>query len=329
MMPVIFLAKFSQNWVVTPSRGDRNASRQQVLERPAMIGQPQSHRRRPVVITMHAIRKRHPQGPMGSMKVVIEELQAHERIPGRIAFGEGVRLAREGIEPITQGAIEPFHMHGPGWLHPYPQRGTDFHREQSSVLITMLDGLRQGECLGDSQPRTSPFARQAALAVGPLEDAPIAVPTIAEPVQFALMGPLDRGGHCLLDQVLAQRTGGAGHHETTVPILDEASPAFSLVRLSLCAFFFCTNDQNSSISTWLSCRSLASTCVMASAWLAARLSHRLMVSYLWPVISSAPRKLPRRITIKRAWATSAAGVFNPYMGVPCVCPKYVLQVRQW
>ena len=34
-----------------------------------------------------------------------------------------------------------------------------------------------------------------------------------------------------------------------------------------------------------------------------------------------------RITINRACATSAAGVFNPYMAVPCVCPKYVLQVR--
>jgi len=39
-----------------------------------------------------------------------------------------------------------------------------------------------------------------------------------------------------------------------------------------------------------------------------------MVSYLWPVISSAPRKLPRRITITSACATSTAGVFNPYMG---------------
>ncbi len=172
------------------------------------------------MITTYAIRKGHPQGPMGSMKVVIEELQAHEGIPGRIAFGESVRLAGERIEPITQGAIEPFHMHGPGWLHPSPQRGTDLHREQPSVLITMLDGLRQGERLGDDQPRTSPFARHHRLSVGPLQDAPIAVPAIAEPVQFALMGPLDRGGHGLLDQVLAQRTAGAGHHEATVPILD-------------------------------------------------------------------------------------------------------------
>ncbi len=114
-----------------------------------MIGQPQSHRRRSVVIATHAIGKRQPQGPMGSMKVVIEELQAHERIPGGIAEGFGVRLAGEGIEPIAQGTVESFDMHGPGWLDKRPQRGAGLHRQPSSVLITMLDGLRQGDRLRD------------------------------------------------------------------------------------------------------------------------------------------------------------------------------------
>lgn len=67
-----------------------------------MIGQPQSHRRRAVLIAMHAIDQRQPQGPMSPMEVVIEELQAHQRIPGRIAKGFGMRLAGQRIEPITQ-----------------------------------------------------------------------------------------------------------------------------------------------------------------------------------------------------------------------------------
>ena len=66
-----------------------------------MIGQPQSHRWRAVVIPTRAIGHRQPQGSMGSMKVVIEQLQAHQCIPGVIAFGEGVRLAGKCIEPIT------------------------------------------------------------------------------------------------------------------------------------------------------------------------------------------------------------------------------------
>ncbi len=58
-----------------------------------MIGQPQSHRRRSVVIPMHPFSSRQPQGLMGPLKVVIEELQADQRIPGIIPFGEGVRDA--------------------------------------------------------------------------------------------------------------------------------------------------------------------------------------------------------------------------------------------
>ena len=195
------------------------------------------------------------------------------------------------------------------------------------MLITMLDRLRQGERLWDHQRRTPPFARQHTLSIGPHQDAPIAVPAIAEPVQLALLGASDCGGHGSLDQVLVQGAGGTGDDEATIPVLDQAAPALSFVRLVNCPLFFCTNDQNSSISTWFKCRSLASTCVRVSACLAARFSHSLMVSYLCPVISSAARKLPRRITITRACATSLAGVFNRYIGVPCVSPKYVLQLR--
>src|SRR6266849_2337097 len=105
-----------------------------------MIGQPQDHRRRPLVIATHPILTRQPQGPMSPMEVVIEELQAHERVPGGIAFGEGVRLAGEGVEPITQGAIESFDMYGACWLPCRPQRGTGLHRKQASMFIAMLDG---------------------------------------------------------------------------------------------------------------------------------------------------------------------------------------------
>src|SRR6266581_3191097 len=191
------------------------------------------------------------------------------------------------------------------------------------MRIAMLDRLQQRDRLWHDPRGTPAFARRQPLAISSLEDAWVALPAITEPVQLALLGALDRAGHGVLDQFLVQRTAGAGDHEATGPILHQAAPAFSCVRLASCPLFLCTNDQNSSISTWLRCRSWASTCVMAAAWLAARLSHTLIVSYLCPVSSSAARKLPRRITINRAWATSVAGVFRLYMGVPCVSPKYV------
>ncbi len=214
-----------------------------------MIGQPQNHRRRSVVIAMHPIRTRQPQSLMGSMEVVIEDLQAHQRIEGGIAFGEGMRLAGEGIEPIAQGAVKSFDMHGASWLHLRPQRGADFHREQLSVLIAMLDRLRQGEHLWHDQGGTSPFTRTHGLAIGSHQDAPLAVPAITEPRERPLVSSLDSGGHRLLKQVFAQRTSGTGDDEATVAVLDQTSPALSLIRLVNCAFFFCTKDQNSSIST--------------------------------------------------------------------------------
>src|SRR6266480_4374972 len=169
-----------------------------------MIGQPQSHRRRPLVIATHSIPQRQPQSLLSSMEIVIEELQAHKRIPGGIAFGEGVRLAGKGIEPIAQGSVESLDMHGASWLYLRPQHGAGLHRQQSSVLITMLDRLRQGDRLWDDQPRTPAFARQHRLSIGPLAYAPRAVPAIAEAVQFTLVGPLHGGGHRLLDELLAQ-----------------------------------------------------------------------------------------------------------------------------
>src|SRR5947209_18135955 len=99
----------------------------------------------------------------------------------------------------------------------------------------------------------------------------IPLPAITVPgeraVVRALCGRLDRAGN----QVLADGTAGAGDDKATVSVEDEASPAFSLVGLLSSAVFFCTNDQNSSISTWERRRSLVSTCVRASACCAARL----------------------------------------------------------
>jgi len=47
-----------------------------------MIGQPQSHGRRSLVIAMHSISKRQSQGPMRPLEVVIEELQPDQGIEG-------------------------------------------------------------------------------------------------------------------------------------------------------------------------------------------------------------------------------------------------------
>jgi hypothetical protein len=53
-----------------------------------------------------------------------------------------------------------------------------------------------------------------------------------------------------------------------------------------------------------------------------------MVSYLWPVISSAALRLPRRITTRRVRATSAGVTRKRYIAVPRVGPNERPQFRQ-
>jgi len=72
------------------------------------------------------------------------------------------------------------------------------------MLIAMLDGLRQRERLWDDPRRTPPFALSHRLSIDPHEDAPIAVPAIAEPGEGAPVRPLKRDGRCVLDQLLAE-----------------------------------------------------------------------------------------------------------------------------
>jgi hypothetical protein len=101
-----------------------------------------------MVIAVHSVPKRQAQCAMCPMKIVIEDLQANECIPGGVPFGKRMGLTGERIEPIAQRAVEPFHLHGPGWSHPWSQHSTDLHRQEAPMLISMLDGLRQRHVSG-------------------------------------------------------------------------------------------------------------------------------------------------------------------------------------
>jgi len=77
------------------------------------------------------------------MEVMIEELQADQRIPRGIPFCKGMRFASEGIEPITQGAIDSLDVNSTGFGNDCAQSGTDLNGKEFSMLISMLNGLRQ------------------------------------------------------------------------------------------------------------------------------------------------------------------------------------------
>jgi hypothetical protein len=180
------------------------------------------------MIAIHAIGKRQPQGPMSPMEVMVEKLQAHQRIERGIPLGESVCLAGEGIEPIAQRPVEPFDMHGTSWLHLCAQHGTDLHRQEAPMLIAMLDGLRQGQRLWDDQPGTPPLARSHGLSIGPYQDALVAMPAITEPAERALVGPLDGAAHRLLKQVLTEAGRWRRRLRSDCPGLGPGSPSVLL-----------------------------------------------------------------------------------------------------
>ena len=114
-------------------------------------------------------------------------------------------------------------------------------------------------------------------------------------------GPACYGeGDRSLDEIVADASCGTGGDEAAGAILDEASPAFTGISFVGGSVFLRTKDQNSSISTVERWRSCVKIFVKASACSPARRSHWPIVSYLWPVISSAARRLPRRITTRSA-----------------------------
>jgi len=197
------------------------------------------------------------------------------------------------------------------------------------MLIAMFDALCQADVRGNPKLRASGLPSAHRLLIRRFENAWIASPAIAAPDECLRMGPCHRLAHRSLDQFVSDASGRTGGDEAAGAILHQASPAFSCVGLPIIAVFFRTKDQSSSISTVERCKSSARTVFNASVCSLARRSHSPIVSYLCPVISSAPRRLPRRMTTSSACATSAADACNRYIGVPIVSPKKRPQPRQW
>jgi hypothetical protein len=52
-------------------------------------------------------------------------------------------MPREGIEPITEGAVDSLDVNSTGFGNNFAQNGTDLNGKEFSMLIPVLDGLRQ------------------------------------------------------------------------------------------------------------------------------------------------------------------------------------------
>jgi hypothetical protein len=216
---------------------------------------------------------------MSAQPIVLKDLHRQQRIPGGIALREGMRFARQSGQSIPQAPVESLHMHGAGDRHQIAQRRTSLDGHQMAVLIAVLDRLGQLDVRWHDPSRSSPLARWRRPAVLLGEDVAIALPAIAAPGERCLLGPVSRLGNRIRNQRLADPSSGGGHNEATRSILHEAAPALAGVGFVWLPVFLRTNDQNSSISTVVRCRSRTKTAVMAAPWAAARCSQTLIVAY--------------------------------------------------
>ena len=79
-----------------------------------MIGQAKDHRGRALCVAaaVNGGSERLAQGSVRAEPVVLEQRQRDGGIPGGRVFGEGVRLAGEAPEPVTQHPVEPLEVDG-------------------------------------------------------------------------------------------------------------------------------------------------------------------------------------------------------------------------
>lgn len=231
---------------------------------------------------------------------MLKKVQVEQSIKGGVTFGKGMRLACEGIEPITEDTVEPFNMNGSRLGDSLAQSGADLDGEQPPMLIAMLDGLCQAHVCRHHQWGTSAMPGAQRLARSSFENRGIAPPAIAAPAQRMALRACYGEGDRSLDEIVADASSGTGSNEATGATLGEASPAFTGINVVGGSVFLRTKDQNSSIPTVERCRSFVKMVVKVSACSPARRIHWPIVSYLWLVISSAARRLPRRITTRSA-----------------------------
>ena len=107
-----------------------------------MVGQPYDHRWRAPLVASPRRGGRLAQCRVLPQPVVLEDRQPKQCVPCPCTLGEGVRLARQACQPVSQNPVYPLNMHGHGRLDRISDGGTSLDSQQPSMLIAVLDRLR-------------------------------------------------------------------------------------------------------------------------------------------------------------------------------------------
>ena len=281
-----------------------------------MVSQADSHSRSSAKITPTSkTLNHHLQRSMRPYPIVLEQTHNHQTIPSPLILGKAMSLAGQSIQSVPQNAVEPLLVNRIRTIYLFLSQYRPHLNSNNPPPVTLLDSLGQTYPRGEHQRRTSPSACPEGVTINATYCLRVSPPPIADPMHPRLsIGALACLSYHLWNSLILTGPECPGDNKAAFAVLTYASPA-------LARALFLTNDQKASTSTWLRLRSWTRAWVIASACLAATLSHLEIVSYLWPVISSAALRLPRRMTTKSERAISEGGVRRRYIAVPKVGPK--------
>src|SRR5688572_8185558 len=281
--------------VVTPLATDNDSAAEDLRPGPDMVGQAKGHGRAAGVVAPSRGSARRAQCRMGPQPVVPEQRQPNEGPPGADTFGEGVGLATQTGQPVTQHPIEPLDMHGGRSEGCLTDGRVLLHAHEPAAGRTHLARLLRRDSFWHHQPRSARPAGVLGHLVELLDQRGIAAPAVTDVgqrLEVAAQGGLSQGQR---KQVRAVLAAGGGDDEATGTVVDQTAPVAAdggRVGRTPLPVFFLMNDQNSSTSTVVRCRSWTRMAVMRSACSTASTAQRRMVSYVWPVMASAARRLP-------------------------------------
>jgi len=247
------------------------------------VGQPDGHRRRPrpILPPLRPALLRFPQGPMGPPPVGLKPTEDPPRPPDPCHLRQGMGLTRPRILPIPPHAIPSFRMHRIGAIHRLSQNRTHRHAHHPARM-TALDRLRPPHSRHGRRGRTPPLARRWRVPIGAANRPSIDRPALTDP-NHPSWALRARAGlrHPLRRDLVLRRPKAPRHHQTSPPVLAHTSPT------------------------------------------RAHPARRggVLSTILWPVISAAALRLPRRIPTRKARTTSVGGVRKRSIAVPRVGPK--------
>src|SRR4051794_41293340 len=248
--------------------------------------------------------------------VVLEESHLHERVPGAHPLRKAVSVAGDAAKPVSQASVQALHPDRVGIERLLPETVPDRDLRDPATLA-VLHQLRQPHAGCEHPAPLRPAADR--IPVHRADQVPVDTQTVADPPDAATpRRTLARQRHHFGRGFLLGRLPAEGHHETAAAMLAHAPPAHAALLLASplrcptqggtahlrplawpfwsAVTAFPTNDQKASTSTSSNSRSFTSAAVSTSACTPATSSQSRIVSYLWPVISSAARRLPRRMT---------------------------------